>query len=85
MKRNPEVPPAGAPAGFDYAAVLRCYVRPFALFRRSAQDDTVGYFERGMYIFCPSWIVGTDLPLNIGDPACWRPFGVRLGTEGALL
>ena len=56
LKRNPEGTPAGAPPGFDYAAVLRCYVRPFALLRRSAQDDTEGYSGRETYNSHPFWI-----------------------------
>ena len=35
-----EIPPAGAPAGFDCAAVGGCRAHRHALQRRSAQDDT---------------------------------------------
>ena len=51
-----EIPPAGAPAGFDYAVVGGCCARRFASPRRSAQDDTVGYSGRVMYNSHPSWI-----------------------------
>ena len=29
-----------------------------------------------LFIRLEEWVTG--LPLTIGDPACWRPFGVRL-------
>ena len=41
-----EIPPAGAPPGFDCAAVLGGHVCPFSRPRRSAQDDTEGYSGR---------------------------------------
>ena len=52
-----EIPPAGAPPGFDYAAIFLCSVRTFARPRRSAQDDTVGWLLWGSSILCPSKIV----------------------------
>ena len=44
-----EIPPAGAPAGFDCAALFLCCARRRACPRRSAQDDTEGCSGREMY------------------------------------
>ena len=52
-----EIPPAGAPPGFDYAAVLGCYVRLFVRPCRSAQDDTEGWLLRDSYLFYSSKLV----------------------------
>ena len=50
-----EIPPAGAPFGGSTARRFwACTVRPFALPRRSAQDDTEGYSGRVLYNSHPS-------------------------------
>ena len=47
--RSAEIPPAGAPSGFDSAAGRAgLYCSSFRPLRRSAQDDTVGVAFCGM-------------------------------------
>ena len=45
-----EIPPAGAPPGFDFAAMFDCIIC-FLWFCRSAQDDKEGCLLCGVYNF----------------------------------